>query len=1138
MLHNTAMLSQVRRMLQMQQTRHVEDIHLLQLFLQHRDEDAFAELVRRHGPLVLGVCRRVLRDPHDADDVFQATFLVLARKADSIRKHASLPSWLHGVAYRLSLKCRAGTQRRREYEQPFLDHEQATRDDVAQRELRAVLDEELQRLPEQQRAPLLLCYAEGKSQDEAARELGWSRGTLKRRLERGREILRARLTRRGFGLSAGAAVVLAPPDLLAAVPPALTATTAKLAALTTAPDALAATGVPAKATLLANGMLKSMFLGKVKTAAAGLLMLGLLGASAGVVAHQTRAQKPAEARQQVATPTTEGEKPKPAEQKTARLDANGEPLPDEAIARFGSTRLKHSGYISFLRFTPDGKTLISQGQDGVRIWDVATGRQVREFTKESVEWTGASLSPDGKLLATACAKGLHIWDVNSGEKVRTLGTGYFRHVCFSPDGKMLASVRTDGFAHLQLWDAGTGEPLHTRKMEGGNHIWALAFALDGQTLFAAHSDLSIRYWQVSTGKELRRVSVAPSLPYRIALSPNGDLLAVLCHKVFGTNNGFAAASASDKLIRILDVAGGKEKRQLTVPADLQDSGRPQAFQALAFSPDGKSLLASGIVDDHLFVWNPVTGKELRRYTEGFTGVWALAISPDGNLLAAAVGGKTLRLFDFKKNQALFPTTSHQGEVSQVGLTHRGNLAVTSARDRTIIVWDPANGRELRRLAGATMELSADDRIVLSQDNDTTIRFWDLASGKELRKLALDGKPFYGHALAPNGKTVAVQSNSDHTIRLHDAVTGKLRSSWKGEDPWLGMAFSSDGKSLIAWSAVHTVHVWDLATGRERHRFSFDSVYEKAARQNVNQPNKLYYRYHAQVSADGQWIVYGKSGERHLVVVDVANGQVVWRLDGLKESVSVLAFSPNGRTLACAAQTSPMIYLLELATGKERHHFASPGGRVLSLAFSADGKKLISGNEDTTALVWDLTGKLAAGGSWGKLSPSELDASWSDLAGDDAAQAYRAIRRLAASPTQAVPYLRTRLQPVAPVDEKQVAQWIADLDSDDFKTRARASRELERLEEDVAGLYRKVLEGKPSAETRRRVKELLEKQGNAWVNPNPERLRILRALEVLKLAATTEARRILETLGQGTPGARLTVLAKASLNRLDKVAAAR
>src|SRR5262249_10304880 len=135
-----------------------------------------------------------------------------------------------------------------------------------------------------------------------------------------------------------------------------------------------------------------------------------------------------------------------------------------------------------------------------------------------------------------------------------------------------------------------------------------------------------------------------------------------------------------------------------------------------------------------------------------------------------------------------------------------------------------------------------------------------------------------------------------------------------------------------------------------------------------------------------------------------------------------------------------------------------------------------------------------------------------------------------------PYLRTRLQPAPAADAKQVAQWIADLDSDDFKMRAKASRELERLEDDVAGLYRKALEGKRSVEAKRRLEELVEKHVNAWVNPNPERLRILRALEVLELAATAEARRVLETLAQGVPEARLTAHAKASLDRLAKVAA--
>ena len=171
------------------------DQQLLDRFVTGQEEDAFTALVRRHGPMVLGVCYRLLRDTHDAEDAFQATFLVLARKAASIQKRDSVGSWPHGVALRVAGKARVESVRRSRRERlrpaPALA---ATGDAITWGELRSVLDEELGRLPSSWRAPLILCYLEGQTQDEAARRLGWSKSTLRRRLERGRGLLRRTTT--------------------------------------------------------------------------------------------------------------------------------------------------------------------------------------------------------------------------------------------------------------------------------------------------------------------------------------------------------------------------------------------------------------------------------------------------------------------------------------------------------------------------------------------------------------------------------------------------------------------------------------------------------------------------------------------------------------------------------------------------------------------------------------------------------------------------------------------------------------------------------------------------------------------------------------------------------------------------------
>ena len=185
-------------------TSFVPDDRLLEDFVNHCDPVAFGALVRRHGPMVLRVCRSVLRDPHEAEDAFQATFLVLLRKASTIHDSSALGKWLCGVAYKTAARGRRKAARRREFERKWEDV--SANDDAGTdptHDVRAVVREELDRLPEKYRAPLVLCYLEGLTHEEAARHLGWASGTVKIRLVRGRKLLRERLDRRKVSLGAG-----------------------------------------------------------------------------------------------------------------------------------------------------------------------------------------------------------------------------------------------------------------------------------------------------------------------------------------------------------------------------------------------------------------------------------------------------------------------------------------------------------------------------------------------------------------------------------------------------------------------------------------------------------------------------------------------------------------------------------------------------------------------------------------------------------------------------------------------------------------------------------------------------------------------------------------------------------------------
>jgi len=327
------LLRRFRRTVAVRETGESTDGDLLRRFAQNRDEAAFAMLMQRHGPLVLGVCRRVLHDPNDADDAFQATFFVLARKAGSVSQPDRLTSWLYGVALRVAQKARGATARRQARQQQVTDMPAAESSREADwNDLREVLDDEVQRLPEKFRLPILLCLLEGRTREEAAQQLGWSAGAVKGMLERGRERLRSRLTRRGVTLSATAlAGLLSENALPAAVPAALSDSTIKAAVLFAAGKATVAGGAAA----LAEGVLQAMGINRLKVAVAAMLALMVVGTGAGVLAFGGRPVEP-EARK----------KADPA----PKADEKADLLRKKASARRDLARAAFEGYLLQFQF--------------------------------------------------------------------------------------------------------------------------------------------------------------------------------------------------------------------------------------------------------------------------------------------------------------------------------------------------------------------------------------------------------------------------------------------------------------------------------------------------------------------------------------------------------------------------------------------------------------------------------------------------------------------------------------------------------------------------------------------------------------------------------------------------------------------
>jgi RNA polymerase sigma factor (sigma-70 family) len=360
----TRLLDRLRRLAAPPASDATDDAVLLDRFVRQRDGTAFAALVARHGGMVLRVCRRILGDFHAAEDAFQAAFLVLARRAEAIRRRQSLAAWLHAVAHRVAHKARLSVARRkcRETDAPAPESSAPHTDPLEQmtvRELLAALEEEVQRLPETYRLPVVLCCLEGLSQEEAARRLRCTAGSVRARLERGRKRLHTRLAKRGLTLAAVLAAVEVSRGFAASVPPALMGTAVQAALTDTLGDAVAAGTVSAATATLTEGVVKAMLLKKLKLVAVVALGVTLTGFGAGLLACRALAGE-----QGGGTEAPRGAVPAPPPAKAPAADG----LPNSAMPTPALVRLAGQGRVevrlkvrvtTYVQITgPDGQTFV------------------------------------------------------------------------------------------------------------------------------------------------------------------------------------------------------------------------------------------------------------------------------------------------------------------------------------------------------------------------------------------------------------------------------------------------------------------------------------------------------------------------------------------------------------------------------------------------------------------------------------------------------------------------------------------------------------------------------------------------------------------------------------------------------------
>jgi WD40 repeat protein len=614
----------------------------------------------------------------------------------------------------------------------------------------------------------------------------------------------------------------------------------------------------------------------------------------------------------------------------------------------------HSGYITSVAFSPDGKYVLTGSSDyTARLWDTASGNEIRTFNSPPpVRIQSVSFSPTGKQMLTAGTDGkTRLWDVASGKQIAEFAGNT---PAFSPDG---SQVLTCANRSTRLWDVAGVRVLRT--FRGDRAV----FSADGNRVLTGGSagNTPAELWDATTGNRVRNFySLANTIEEPVAISPDGTHVFAgrkvwdvasrnqralpfpnnfrrITSAVFSPDSKQLVTGDNNKLARLWDVASGKELRVFKAHGH-DNFGGPRisdaGWLAVAFSPDGKQVLTGGgvisqtVLDNVAQLWDAESGEEIRAFRGQIHALTSAHFSPDGRQVLTAAEDKMARLWDVVSCKQVRTFKGHTDQINSAVFSPDGKQVLTGSGDPR-----SPDTRRYSRLADGRWVLSGQWAPVANSDN--TARLWDVASGKELRTLR--GHALYVQSLAfsPDGKQV-VTASADRTTRLWDVASGNQLRAFHGHiNPVWSVAFSPDGKQLLTGTVDPTHHIdntarlWDVGSGKEIQVFRGDRPW------------------HASVafSPDGKQVFAGGK------VWDPATGRQTHAFPFLGRNITPDAFSPDGKqVLTKGFDGTARSY--DVASGRELVAFRGHTKAITTVAFSADGRHVLTGSQDCTVRLWD------------------------------------------------------------------------------------------------------------------------------------------------------------------------------------------